>query len=133
MGKWSNKWTAEHLEKVTGQKPEPHSRAVKIPKSDPKGLQYIKNWLKVEKVIYQEELVFHPERNFRFDVAMPELKLAVEYEGLMSERSRHTTVAGYSKDCEKYNIAQLAGWTVLRYTAMNYEGFPDDYRFMIEQ
>ena len=30
--------------------------------------------------------------------------------------SRHTTVGGYAKDCEKYNAAALLGWRVLRYT-----------------
>lgn len=70
---------------------------------------------------YVREYVFHPKRKFRFDWAIPELKIAIEYEGLFSEKSGHTTVTGYTKDCEKYNQAALLGWKVLRYTALNYK------------
>lgn len=70
---------------------------------------------------YVREYVFHSKRKFRFDWAIPELKLAIEYEGLFSEKSGHTTVTGYTKDCEKYNQAALLGWKVLRYTALNYK------------
>ena len=44
---------------------------------------------------------------------------AWEYEGIMSEKSRHTNILGYSKDAEKYNLAQSLGWKVFRYTAIN--------------
>jgi very-short-patch-repair endonuclease len=59
---------------------------------------------------------FHPVRRWRFDLAYPERKLAVEVEGGTWGKSRHTTGAGYEKDCEKYNAAVLAGWRVLRVT-----------------
>lgn len=62
-------------------------------------------------------------RQFKFDYAVPDLRLAVEYEGLFSKKSRHTTPTGYSGDCTKYNLAALQGWTVLRYTAVNYQEF----------
>lgn len=75
---------------------------------------------------YVEELQFHETRKFRFDWAIPSLKLAIEYEGLMSKKSGHTTISGYSKDCEKYNLAVLNGWKVLRYTALNYKQLAND-------
>ena len=56
---------------------------------------------------------FHPERRWRFDMAFPAVKLAIEIEG----RGRHQTVAGYAKDCEKYNAALILGWRVLRFPA----------------
>lgn len=59
------------------------------------------------------EYRFHPTRKWRFDFAIPELKLAVEIEG----RGRHQTVDGFRKDCEKYNAALLLGWRVLRFPA----------------
>lgn len=43
--------------------------------------------------------------------------LAVEVEGGTWSRGRHVSGAGYAKDCEKYNAAQMAGWIVLRYTS----------------
>jgi len=61
---------------------------------------------------------FHDKRRWRFDFAHLELKLVIEVEGLCAEwqKSRHTTIKGYTEDCEKYNAAALLGWTVLRYT-----------------
>lgn len=82
---------------------------------------------------YVEEFKFHPERNFRFDWAFPDQKIALEYEGLMAEKSRHTTISGYSNDCEKYNQAQILGWKVLRYTALNYHQMVDDLKTLFEK
>lgn len=76
--------------------------------------------LKLAGFEYVKELKFHPKRKFRFDWAIPSLKIGIEYEGIMSEKSRHTTIAGMSGDCEKYNAAQAQGWKVLRFTALNY-------------
>lgn len=75
---------------------------------------------------YVEEFRFHPTRKFRFDWAIPSLKIAIEFEGLMSKKSRHTTVTGYSNDCRKYNSAQILGWKVLRYTVINHKEVLDD-------
>lgn len=80
----------------------------------------------IEKAV--EELQFSNERKFRFDWALPGVKLAIEYEGLMSQKSGHTTIGGYTKDCEKYNLAQIEGWTVLRYTAVNYKNLERDLK-----
>lgn len=61
------------------------------------------------------------ERKFRFDWSFPDIKVAIEYEGIMSEKSGHTTVTGYNKDAVKYNLAQSQGWKVIRLTALNYK------------
>ncbi len=86
-----------------------------------------------EKIIpeYVEELQFHHTRKFRFDWAIPSLKIAIEYEGLFSKKSGHTTVTGYTKDCEKYNLALIDGWKVLRYTAKNYENLSQDLKNLL--
>lgn len=63
----------------------------------------------------EREHKFHPDRKWRFDYAWPELKVAVEVEGGIYTRGRHTRGAGYEKDMEKYNAAALRGWTLLRY------------------
>jgi len=80
-----------------------------------------------------EELQFHHKRKFRFDWALPELMVAIEYEGLMSEKSGHTTIGGYTKDCEKYNLAQICGWKVLRYTAVNYQNLERDLKLYLKK
>ena len=58
-----------------------------------------------------------PLRRWRFDFAWTDLKVAIEYEGLMAAKSRHTTIKGFSDDCEKYNEAARLGWKVYRFTA----------------
>ena len=56
-------------------------------------------------------------RNWRFDFAWPDRKIAVECEGGTWARGRHVRGAGFWRDCEKYNAAALLGWCVLRYTS----------------
>ena len=63
---------------------------------------------------------FHDARKFRFDWAIKEVMIAVEYEGLNSEKSRHTTKTGYTRDSDKYNLCQQLGWKVYRFTSLNY-------------
>lgn len=111
----------------------PKKSKVKIPKPEAKGLTFLKNYLRMLKVNFITEHKFHKVRKFRFDIAIPDMMLAIEYEGLMSKKSGHTTIDGYVSDCTKYNLAQIDGWTVLRYTAKNYEDFPLDFEFIKEQ
>lgn len=73
-----------------------------------------------------EELQFSKKRRFRFDWCIVDIKVAIEYEGLFSKKSGHTTATGYTSDCEKYNLAQMEGWLVLRYTAINYKSIEED-------
>lgn len=65
-------------------------------------------------------------KDWRFDWAFPEQKIAVEYEGIVTSKSRHTTLKGYTGDCEKYNSAMKLGWKVFRYTALNYKDVTKD-------
>jgi very-short-patch-repair endonuclease len=60
---------------------------------------------------------FHETRNFAFDFAWPEYKVAVEIEGgLFSRFSRHRSSVGYHNDCDKYNEATRLGWKLIRFT-----------------
>jgi len=56
------------------------------------------------------------ERRFRFDWAWPEQKVALEMEGGVWTRGRHTRPQGYERDCEKYSLAAILGWRVIRVT-----------------
>jgi very-short-patch-repair endonuclease len=56
------------------------------------------------------------ERKWRFDLAWKGPKIAVEIEGGIWINGRHNRGSGFEKDMEKYNTAQLLGWTVLRYS-----------------
>lgn len=65
------------------------------------------------------EYKFLPTRRFRFDFCFEKEKVAIELEGGTWGKSRHTSGRGYEKDCEKYNLATLAGFKVLRFTKVN--------------
>lgn len=62
------------------------------------------------------EFRFHPTRRWRFDWAWPDQRVALEQEGAVWARGRHTRGAGFLKDIEKYNQAAVLGWRVLRLT-----------------
>lgn len=57
-------------------------------------------------------------RKFRFDCACPDKKIAIEIEGgiWLGSKGGHTSGIGYDKNMEKYNLAVLEGWKVLRYS-----------------
>jgi hypothetical protein len=68
-----------------------------------------------------EEFLFCDGRKWRFDLAIPELRMAVEYEGVghPGQKTRHTSIVGYSNDCEKYSTASgVLGWRLVRVTAL---------------
>lgn len=92
----------------------------------PKAIIHITQVLNSLGISFEQEYRFHTVRRFRFDIAILDKKVAIEYEGLMSKKSRHTTITGYTGDAEKYNLAQQLGWVVLRYTTLNYQNFERD-------
>jgi very-short-patch-repair endonuclease len=64
----------------------------------------------------EAELRFHSTRRWRFDLAWPTHKLAVEVQGGVFVQGRHSRGAAQVADMEKLNAAQLAGWRVLQVT-----------------
>jgi hypothetical protein len=101
--------------------PEPKKKKnSSIPRKEAPQLSQMKLWLKAAGIKFEEEYQFAKPRKFRADIFLPDLCCIIEYEGLNSEISGHTTFIGYTKNCQKYNIAALKGWIVLRYTAKNY-------------
>lgn len=55
-------------------------------------------------------------RQWRFDYAYVEQRVALEVEGGVWTGGRHTRGAGFLKDMAKYNRAAILGWRVLRTT-----------------
>lgn len=62
------------------------------------------------------EYRFHPQRKWRADFAIVEVKLLIEVEGGTWTQGRHTRGKGYQADLEKYNTATVLGWSLLRFT-----------------
>lgn len=67
------------------------------------------------------EYKFHDVRKWRFDLAWPDQKVAVEIEGGVYVRGRHNRPSGFMADMEKYNAATLFGWKLLRFTPRQVE------------
>lgn len=65
---------------------------------------------------FRPELAFHPKRKWRFDLAWPDHKVAVEIDGGSWVGGRHTSGSGFEADCEKLSEAAALGWRVLRVT-----------------
>lgn len=63
-----------------------------------------------------KEYRFHPKRKWRFDYAIPSIKMAIEVEGGVWTGGRHTSSKGFIGDIEKYNEAALLGWCLVRTT-----------------
>lgn len=74
------------------------------------------------------ELQFHPTRRWRFDIAFPSQKLAIELDGF---GFGHQSIKQKRADHEKQNAATELGWRVLRYTS--YELKPNMIEDTIEQ
>lgn len=55
-------------------------------------------------------------RKWRFDLAWPDVRLAVEVHGGEFGGGRHTSGTGLRQDSEKLRCAQWLGWTVLPFT-----------------
>ena len=69
--------------------------------------------------MWQEQYRAIPGRKFAYDFAWLDKKVAVEVEGgtWSKEKSGHTSGKGYRANCQKYNLAQLNGWDVYRFTS----------------
>lgn len=61
----------------------------------------------------EKEYVFLSTRRYRADWAIPDLKIIVEYDGVM----HHARKSGSERDADKSNLAQLAGWLFIRVNA----------------
>lgn len=122
--------------KITDMRGTPPPQPKKKIKTSSREKDFLEFALIAAKVPYVKEHQFVEHRKFKFDYAILEKKIALEYEGLVfnsnketsSGKSGHTTVGGYTQNCIKYNLATCLGWRVLRYTAMNYTDIVEDLK-----
>ncbi len=108
-----------------------HTYKVKSTKERDKTLADLDLTLKLAGIEFEKEYQFDQVRKFKFDRAIPVHMIGIEWEGIFSRKSGHTTAVGYSSNCEKYNLAQMQGWKVLRYTVLNCHQMMDDVRKII--
>ena len=87
----------------------------------------------------EREYRFIKDRRFRFDIALPDHKIAIEFEGGVYSAGRHTRSTGYINDTKKYNLATMHNWKLLRYTTeitkeLNWEfKIADEVKRLIEK
>lgn len=133
------RWTIDDLQKLANKgvsieginpsiPPALKAKSTKAFRQRPKALVEMEQILYMLGVKYLTEYQFMEARKYRFDVAIPEHLIGIEYEGLMSAKSRHTTIQGFSGDCTKYNLAVINGWRVLRYSVVNSKEFIHDIK-----
>lgn len=60
-------------------------------------------------------------RLWRFDMSWPGSMVAVEIDGAVFVRGRHSRGIGQTNDNQKLNAAQLLGWRVFRFTVKDFE------------
>lgn len=89
-------------------------------------------WALTTGIMVEKEWRFHPVRKWRFDFFIPSLKIACEYEGIFSKKSRHTTQSGYCGDVEKYREAAKMDITVFRYTSKDYKNVLKDLQKYVD-
>lgn len=130
------KWRQEG--KIKTDNPVPvkiqSNAAVKDRKKGAAGKAWMKTtlfyWCQQHGYTFKTEHKFHSTRKWRIDFAILEIKVAIEYEGLMSEKSVHTTVQGFTDNTDKYNAATVEGWRVIRFTALNYKTLYDSLNLL---
>ena len=72
-------------------------------------------WAKLPAPVEQFRAI--PGRRFRWDLAWPAQKLLVEVQGGIWTGGKHSTGVGVTRDCEKANLAALAGFRCLAVTS----------------
>lgn len=67
-------------------------------------------------IILVPEYKFLPDRDYRFDFANVETKVALEIQGGIwkGNAGGHTSGVGYTRDMEKSNLAMSHGWRIIQ-------------------
>jgi very-short-patch-repair endonuclease len=104
-----------------------NKKVVKLPSAPSKEITWLKwqlwYWCMKNKCELKEEYQFNEKRKWRFDFAIIELKIAVEYEGgiWLQGGGAHSRPANIERDIAKYNLAQSEGWKVVRVHSKTYK------------
>lgn len=87
------------------------------------------DWAQKNGQQLQEEYRFSEERRYRFDYALPGIMVAIEYDGgIHTTNGDHRSRKGVQRDIDKGNLAQMKGWRVLRFSALNYKSIIDQLK-----
>jgi very-short-patch-repair endonuclease len=105
-------------------------------RNDCKEVQWIhwqlKYWCIEKGIRLEKEFKFAKGRRYRADFALPDQMIIVEYQGLNSAKSGHSTLMGYTRDTERMKMANDLGYRVLYYTVLNYQNVLQDLEKIIK-
>jgi len=130
----SIRWTAADLERyekrsgvILHQPVKPVKKYSKNIPDYPKAIKEALRQLGIEAV---SEYRFCHERRFRFDLAIPALKIAIEVNGgsFKKGNSGHSSGKGIIRDAKKANLAVMHGWKLFTYTTADTTGDLWEYK-----
>ena len=111
-----------------GVSPPAKRKRTKAEHPDREG-QFLKLWsvFAADKPQPVRQFIFHETRKWRFDFAWPQYKVAVEIDGgvYQTKATGHRSISGVVSQMEKLNLAQIAGWKVLRFHANDLDQKPE--------
>lgn len=130
-------WTSKDVERLTSEssvdkvndKKPNYTLSGKSKTKDYEAI--ISSALNILGIKHIREYKFLHDRRFRFDIAIPEHNIAIEFEGGVWSGGRHTRGKGYINDAKKYNLATMHGWKLLRYTTEDTKG--ENWEFKIAE
>ena len=130
------RWTSAELERYNALKKVLPSDAFEKPiakitkKITPDYNGKIAAALKVLGIEAVQEYRFCQERRFRFDLAIPSLKIAIEANGGSYKKgnSGHSSGKGIIRDAKKANIAVMHGWKLFSFTTPDFQGGMWEYK-----
>lgn len=97
--------------------PEAARELVKASSKDFLEARFLSIWLSLGGIVLVPQHRFHAKRKWRFDFANLDRKIAFEIQGgLYAAQSGHRSFEGVQRDYEKFNAAQMAGWTLFQVT-----------------
>jgi very-short-patch-repair endonuclease len=115
---------------------EPAKRRAKKARNDCKEVSWIhwqlKYWCIEKGIRLEKEFKFAKGRRYRADFALPDQRIIIEYQGLNSAKSGHSTLVGYTEDTERMKLANDLGYRVLYYTCINYQNILQDLEKIIK-
>lgn len=106
----------------TAQRPKTGRRARLRPEHWPEGVSSELEWLLLNRLEWaglptgQAQYPVVTGRQFRFDRAWPEQRVAVEVQGGVWANGAHSRGSGVQRDCVKLSMAAAVGWRVLPVT-----------------
>jgi very-short-patch-repair endonuclease len=86
----------------------------KVKQRSPLAVKFEEMWKSLGGPDLSPEFRFHKERKWRFDYCHERTRVAIELDGGIFSKGRHTTAKGFQGDCDKFNAAAEDGFYVFR-------------------